>query len=134
MSGVAADTVETLTSNNAEVDAVLWDRHWSRANLTFSFPAGAGEYAYGAQNFRTLLPLQATAVNEVLGQFSAISGLTFAARRHARKQLQGLQNIHFAQKSRDLLDLFDRHVNPAGFHLPRQFPPIQHGCAHVDQQ
>ena len=79
MSGVPTDSAVTLASTNAEVDALLWDRHWSHNNLTFSFPTSAAEYAYGSQNFGALLAQQMTAVNEVLAQYSAVCGVTFAA-------------------------------------------------------
>ena len=79
MSGIATDSVVTTASGNAEVDALLWDRHWSHNNLTFSFPTGTAEYAYGSQNFGALLQQQATAANEILAQYSAVSLLSFAA-------------------------------------------------------
>jgi serralysin len=79
MSGTNADAAVTNASGNAEVDALLWDRHWTNNALTFSFPTGTAEYAYGAQNFSTLLAQQQTAVNEVLAQYAAICNVTFAA-------------------------------------------------------
>lgn len=97
MSGVAADSVVTNASTNNEVNALLWDRHWSDNNpsidiardFTFSFPTATTEYAYAVQLPATppggpaptiaLLPQQEAAVREVLGAYSAVCDVTFAA-------------------------------------------------------
>ncbi len=79
MTGIASDSTPTFASTNPEVDALLWDSHWSHNNLTFAFPPSAASYTYASQNFSPLLAQQMTAVNEVLAQYAAVCGLTFAA-------------------------------------------------------
>src|SRR5262245_12699954 len=79
MAGVNADSAITVASGNAEIDALLWDRHWSHNNLTFSFPTGTAEYAYGVQNFSAVNAQEQTAINEILALYSSVCALNFTA-------------------------------------------------------
>ena len=123
MSGVAADSAVTNASGNTEVNALLWDRHWSHNNLTFSSPTATAEYAYQVQNFATVLAQQTTAINEILGLYSAVCNLTFAApaagtyrvrfRARAYRSTQpikvevGAGDVHKGNRGRHIVGYFD---------------------------
>lgn len=83
--GATPITVFTTSSGNANVDGLLAGAKWTNRDLTFSFPSVASDYDSGGYadfndheaTFSSFTAKQRTAAHYWIGQFAAVSGLTF---------------------------------------------------------
>ena len=76
------DVIANVRSGVQDVDALLTDMRWTSTALTFSFPTLKSDYGFywGDEldgTFKPLTSAQQSAVLDILGSFSAVSGLTF---------------------------------------------------------